>query len=70
GEPFETIAPLVKGARGREGLSTGDTAHGVITAGLVMGIIHDIPTCEQLIQRIVSEAETIIKDRLARLVAQ
>lgn len=70
GEPFETIAPLVKGARGREGLSTGDTAHGVITAGLVMGIIHDIPTCEQLILRIVREAETIIKDRLARLVAQ
>jgi nitronate monooxygenase len=64
GEPFETIAPLVKGARGREGLNTGDMNHGVVTAGQVMGLIHDIPTCQQLIQRIVTEAEGIIKGRL------
>lgn len=65
GEPFETIAPLVKGARGREGLATGDTEHGVITAGLVMGLIRDIPSCAELIERIVKEAEQIIAGRLA-----
>lgn len=66
GEPFETIAPLVKGARGREGLNTGDTGHGVITAGLVMGLIHDIPTCEELISRIMHEAEEVIARRLMK----
>lgn len=66
GEPFEAVAPLVKGARGREGLNTGDTSHGVITAGQVIGLIHDIPTCAQLIQRIVAEAEAIINQRLAK----
>jgi len=66
GEPFEAIAPLVKGARGREGLSTGDTSHGVITAGQIMGLIHDIPTCEELIRRIVDEAQAIITGRLAK----
>lgn len=65
GEPFEAIAPLVKGARGREGLATGDTEHGVITAGQVMGLIRDIPTCAELIERIVKEAEQIIAGRLA-----
>jgi NAD(P)H-dependent flavin oxidoreductase YrpB (nitropropane dioxygenase family) len=70
GEPFETIAPLVKGARGREGLATGDAGHGVITAGLVMGIIHDIPTCEQLISRIVSEAEEVITQRLMKFASR
>ncbi|WP_068090333.1 NAD(P)H-dependent flavin oxidoreductase [Novosphingobium rosa] len=66
GEPFESIAPLVKGARGAEGLARGDTQHGVITAGQVMGLIHDIPTCAALIARIVAEAEEIIAKRLVK----
>lgn len=64
GEPFEAVAALVKGARGREGLATGDTEHGVVTAGMVMGLIHDIPTCRVLIERIVADAEAIIRGRL------
>ena len=69
GQPFETIAPLVKGARGREGLASGDTQHGVITAGQVMGLIHDIPSCADLIGRIVADAEAIIAGRLAKFVS-
>ena len=64
GEPFEAVAALVKGARGREGLVSGDAAHGVVTAGMVMGLIHDIPTCRALIERIVADAEAIIRGRL------
>lgn len=30
-----------------------------------MGLIHDIPSCHDLLERIVSEAEHIIQDRLA-----
>jgi nitronate monooxygenase len=34
----------------------------------VQGLIHDIPTCAHLVQRIVDEAEAIIAQRLARLI--
>jgi NAD(P)H-dependent flavin oxidoreductase YrpB (nitropropane dioxygenase family) len=65
GKPFEEIAHLVKGARGREGLVSGDLDHGVWTAGLVQALIHDIPTAGELIDRIIREAEEIINGRLA-----
>jgi nitronate monooxygenase len=64
GEPFEAIAHLVKGARGKEGLDRGDPNHGVWTAGMVMGLIDDIPTCRDLIDRIMAEADAIIRSRL------
>ncbi|MET0137118.1 MAG: hypothetical protein ABW192_01900, partial [Sphingobium sp.] len=67
GKPFEEIAHLVKGARGKEGLDTGDLDHGIWTAGLVMGLIDDIPTCRQLIDRIMDDAHAIIASRLAGL---
>lgn len=68
GKPFDEIAHLVKGARGKEGLDTGDLDHGIWTAGLVMGLINDIPTCRQLIDRIMGDAHAIIASRLARIV--
>lgn len=64
GQPFETVASLVKGVRGREGLASGDINHGIWTAGQVQGLIHDIPTCEVLLTRMVADAEAIIRNRL------
>ncbi|MBU6398211.1 MAG: nitronate monooxygenase family protein [Rhodospirillales bacterium] len=69
GAPFEALAHLVKGARGREGLLSGDTEHGIWSAGMVQGLIHDIPSCAQLVSRIMAEAEAIISTRLAGLMA-
>jgi len=65
---FEDIAHLVKGAEGRTVLETGDLEAGLIWAGQVQGLIHDIPTCAELIQRIVEDATNIIKGRLQRFV--
>ena len=69
GKPFGEVADLVKGTRGREGLDTGDTDHGIWSAGMIQGLIHDIPTCEVLVARIVRDAEAIIRDRLDKMVA-
>jgi nitronate monooxygenase len=55
GVVFEEIRPLVIGARGREALTAGDVDGGVITAGQVIGLIDDVPTCAALIERIVAE---------------
>ncbi|KAK1060901.1 hypothetical protein LTR74_011477 [Friedmanniomyces endolithicus] len=53
---FEEVAPYVSGKRGREVFINGDKDFGVWTAGQVIGLIHDIPTCEELISRIETEA--------------
>ena len=52
---FEEIRPLVAGARGKAALEVGDVDGGVITAGQVVGLIDDIPTCAELIERMVEE---------------
>ena len=69
GKPFGDVADLVKGTRGREGLNTGETDHGIWSAGMIQGLIHDIPTCEVLVARIVRDAEAIIRGRLDKMVA-
>lgn len=54
---FEDVAPYVSGKRGREVFINGDVDFGVWTAGQVIGLIHDIPTCEELVGRIERDAE-------------
>ena len=39
---------------------------GAWSCGLVAGLIHDIPSCQELIDRIMNEANGIIRERLAR----
>ena len=68
GQPFEAIAHLVKGARGREGLLNGDPDHGIWTAGMVQGLIHDVPSVKDLVTRIVSDAEAVIQNRLTSMI--
>jgi NAD(P)H-dependent flavin oxidoreductase YrpB (nitropropane dioxygenase family) len=61
---FPDVAHLVKGADGRVALETGNLDAGLIWAGQVQGLIYDIPTCAELIKRIVDEANDIISRRL------
>ena len=42
---------------------------GVWSCGMVAGLIHDIPTCKELIDRIMSEAEELIRGRLGGMLA-
>jgi NAD(P)H-dependent flavin oxidoreductase YrpB (nitropropane dioxygenase family) len=67
GGAFEDVRELVAGARGRQVYLEGDPVHGVWTVGMVQGLIHDVPGCEELIARIVEEAETLIDSRLKAL---
>jgi nitronate monooxygenase len=64
---FEDVAELVSGRAGKELLETGDLSKGVFWASMVQGLIHDIPTVQELIDRIIAEAEAIIDRRLAGL---
>lgn len=61
---FSEIAPFVSGKRGREVFINGDPEYGVWTAGQVIGLIHDIPTCQELITRIEKEAEVTLREKI------
>ena len=61
---FKDILPEVAGVYPRI-MSEGDMDAGAWSCGMVAGLIYDIPTCQELIDRIMSEAEQIINDRLA-----
>lgn len=65
---FKDLQPLVAGVKGREVLDKGDLEYGIWTAGMVVGLIKDIPTCEDLIKTIVADAQEIIAARLAAMV--
>ncbi|TQW02020.1 2-nitropropane dioxygenase family oxidoreductase [Cordyceps javanica] len=58
---FEEVADLVMGRRGKEVFTSGDPERGIWTAGQVMGLIHDIPTCKELLSRMEQEAEVALQ---------
>ena len=63
---FEAIKEEVAGVYPRI-MQEGDMEIGAWSCGMVAGLIHDVPTCEELISRIMSEADSIINSRLAGL---
>jgi len=69
GAKFEDVQALVAGTRGRDALANGDTDGGIWSAGMIQGLIHDIPSVKDLVDRIVAEAEDVITRRLERMVS-
>ncbi|MFT5329817.1 MAG: NAD(P)H-dependent flavin oxidoreductase YrpB (nitropropane dioxygenase family) [Parasphingorhabdus sp.] len=66
---FSDVQELVAGTAGRELLETGDLSKGVFWAGMIQGLIHDIPTCQELIDRIIGEAEAIVQEKLTSMMS-
>jgi nitronate monooxygenase len=67
---FADLAPLVAGDRGKKVIGEGDMEYGIWSAGQVMGLIRDVPTVKELVERIVREAEGIIRGRLGGMVSR
>ncbi len=63
---FEDIIGEVAGVYPKV-MTDGDMEAGAWSCGMVVGLIHDIPTCKELIDRIMSDADAIIRGRLTRL---
>jgi NAD(P)H-dependent flavin oxidoreductase YrpB (nitropropane dioxygenase family) len=64
---FEDVAHLVRGAQGRMLLESGDLDAGLVWAGQVQGLIHDIPTVSVLFERIVTQALEIFERHAPRV---
>ncbi|MGW7757596.1 NAD(P)H-dependent flavin oxidoreductase [Streptomyces violaceusniger] len=67
---FADVSDLVSGQRSRsEALAKGNMDGGMWWAGQTQGLIDDVPTCAALMARLIGEAEEIITQRLASVVA-
>ena len=64
---IDDVRHLVAGARNRKVLQEGEMDAGVWSCGMVAGLIHDIPTCQELLDTIMAEAEALISERLSGL---
>ena len=65
---IEDIVPYVSGLVGKEMLEDGQMDKGVLSVGQSMGFIRDIPTCRELLDRIMKEAEEIIQEKFAQVI--
>jgi NADH:quinone reductase (non-electrogenic) len=63
---FEDIIEEVAGVYPRI-MTEGDMDAGAWSCGMVAGLIHDIPSCKELIDRIMLEATDIIRGRLTSM---
>lgn len=61
---FEDIVGMVAGSQNRKVLQEGEMNAGAWSCGMVAGLINDVPTCKELIDRIMSEADGLIRGRL------
>ena len=69
GGEFAEVHSLVSGGNQDKAWQTGDIDAGMVTVGMCGGLINDIPSCQQLVQTIVSDAEQIVTGRLVSVVA-
>jgi nitronate monooxygenase len=63
---FEAIAADVAGVYPRI-MQQGEMDAGAWSCGMVAGLIEDVPTCEELIEHIMRQAEWLIRERLTAL---
>ncbi len=64
---IEDIVPYVSGLVGKEMLQEGNMEKGVLSAGQCMGLVRDIPSCRELLDRIMAQAEAIVRERYEQL---
>ncbi|MFZ5706981.1 MAG: NAD(P)H-dependent flavin oxidoreductase [Pseudomonadota bacterium] len=65
GAGFEDIAHLVAGARGRAALEAGDVDGGLVWASQAIGLIDDVPTCAELLERMARDCSDRLRAALA-----
>lgn len=65
GKTFEDVAHLASGKRGREEvLRNGNMEDGLWWAGQSQGLIHEVASCQEVVDTIMSDARAIVRDRL------
>lgn len=68
GAKFEDIRELVSGIRGKQVYENGDKDFGIWSAGICVGLIKDIPSCQELLENMEREAAQHIEEVRSRFV--
>jgi NAD(P)H-dependent flavin oxidoreductase YrpB (nitropropane dioxygenase family) len=66
GAPLDDILSLISGENVRDAYSTGNISNALFTVGQVVGLVHNIPSVQEIIDGIISEASAIVQ-RLNRI---
>ena len=69
GGDFGQVHALVSGKNQDIAWTTGNIDAGMVTVGMCGGLIKDIPTCQQLVDNIMTDANQIITDRLSGMLS-
>jgi nitronate monooxygenase len=67
GVTHHDLLPLIGAKQWMDAMASGDVEGGAIPLGISVGLANDLPTCAELIARIVSEARSIVEQRLAQI---
>ena len=69
GGEFGEVHEMVSGKNQEKAWTTGDIEAGMVSVGMCGGLIKDIPSCEELVNNIMRDAEAIINERLGGMVS-
>jgi NAD(P)H-dependent flavin oxidoreductase YrpB (nitropropane dioxygenase family) len=69
GGDFAQVHHLVSGTNQDKAWTSGDIEAGMVTVGMCGGLINDIPTCDELVKNIMSDADQIMNERFAAMYA-
>lgn len=61
GATLEELLPMLEGARGKACYASGDTSGSVLYCGEAVGLVHDIPTVKEIIERTIAEAQAVMQ---------
>jgi nitronate monooxygenase len=65
GADIHGLERLISGSEGLKMLESGDVDNGLLSVGQIVGLVHDIPTVKELIDRIIKEAEEVVSNLAA-----
>jgi nitronate monooxygenase len=68
GTTHHDLLPLIGAESWMKAMAMGDPEGGAIPLGLSVGLANDLPTCAELIERIIAEARDIVQRRLPQAV--
>lgn len=68
GATIDDIKQFMSGLEGKKMIETGDMKSGVFSAGQIIGLIRDIPSVQELFDRIVAEAYELMSQRMPGMV--
>ena len=69
GKGIDEIGPVASGLKGRLVFEQGEREVGIWAVGACIGLIHDVPSVQELVSRMVRDASSIINEGLRRMTA-